>query len=104
MLLKKLENVEFLKPYIISYTSCIHAFAKDRDPRLAQLLLDRMENMYSNSSNVKPDTYLHYTVISAWAFCGRSYGAVIAETIFDRTIKWISFVTDPRFKDSSNEK
>ena len=84
MMLKKLENDEVLQPDIISYNSCLNAFAKARDPISAQLLVERMEIMYSNGSRVKPDTYTYNTLISAWAFCGQKYGAVIAETIFDR--------------------
>lgn len=84
IMLKKLENDDDLKPDIISYNSCLNAFAKARDPMSAQLLLDRMENMYANGYHVKPDTYSYNTVISAWAFSDHEHAAEIAETIFER--------------------
>ena len=83
-MLKKMEQDETIQPDIISYNSVLNAFSKAKDPISAQLLLERMENMYSEGYHVKPDTYSYNTVISAWAFSGRDRGAEIAETIFDR--------------------
>ena len=56
-ILTKLENDEHLRPDIITYNSCLNAFAKAKDPVSAQLLLERMENRYSEGHSVKPDTY-----------------------------------------------
>jgi pentatricopeptide repeat protein len=57
MILKKLEKDEYLQPDIITYNSCLNAYAKAKDPIAAQLFLERMENRYAEGHSVKPDTY-----------------------------------------------
>lgn len=79
-----------VKPNVVSFTTCITAWARCRRfqgaAEHAEEILNRMLKMYESSGDeeVKPTTSTFNSVISAWARSGRSDGAERAEAVLNR--------------------
>ena len=82
-MLKKMESIGGdLSPNTVSYTSCIHAYARRRLPKRAEYILRRMIWAYEDGNErVKPDVTSFGAVANAWALAGGQEGVEKAEAL-----------------------
>ena len=82
-ILRKMESIGGdLSPDTVSYTSCIHAYARRRLPKRAEYILRRMIWAYEDGNErVKPDVTLFGAVANAWALAGGKEGVEKVEAL-----------------------
>ena len=64
----------FVTPTVISFTTLITTFAKNRNPEKAEAYLQELQTMYAstNDQSLRPDKKLYTTVLQAWKLSGDS--------------------------------
>ena len=82
-MLKKMESIGGdLSPDTVSYTSCIHAYARRKLPKRAEYILRRMIWAYEDGhERVKPDATSFGAVANAWALAGGQKGVEKVEAL-----------------------
>ena len=82
-LLRKMESMGGdLSPDTVSYTSCIHAYARRKLPKRAEFILQRMIWAYEDGNErAKPDATSFGAVANAWALAGGLEGVEKVEAL-----------------------
>mmetsp|Transcript_10992 Transcript_10992/g.16192 ORF Transcript_10992/g.16192 Transcript_10992/m.16192 type:complete len:1021 (-) Transcript_10992:273-3335(-) len=74
-----------VRPNVRTYTSVIHALSRGKcDPRRAQSILDRMEQLSAEESSLRPDVVSFNAVINAWGWSDTAHKARRAREIYLR--------------------